>query len=106
MAAPPVRTVAARTAASASMERFAFMPPFYASAGQGRASARARFGKGSGRTQADDGVDASARRLAELDLSLIRCHQPLDDRQSQARAALAGARPPEAVEGTVALLRG
>ena len=64
MAAPPVRTVAARTAASASMERLAFMPAFYGLAGKRRASAWASFGKGSGRTQAHDGVHAAARGLA------------------------------------------
>jgi hypothetical protein len=41
-----VRAVAESTAASASMERFAFMPPLYDRAGKGRASARASFGQG------------------------------------------------------------
>jgi hypothetical protein len=60
-----------RTAASPSMERFAFMPALYGTPGKRRASARASFGKGSGRTQADHGVDAAARRLAELDLAVV-----------------------------------
>ena len=106
MAAPPVRTVAARTAASASMGRFAFMPAFYDFAGKRRASARASFGKGSGRTQADHGVDAAARRLSELDLALVGLDEPLHDREAEARAAGAGSGAPEAVERALALLRG
>ena len=81
IAAPPVRTVAARTAASASIGRFAFMPPLYATARKRGASARASFGKGSGRTQPDHGVDAAARGLAELDLAIVRSDEVPNDRQ-------------------------
>ena len=80
MAAPPVRTVAARTAASASMGRFAFMPSFYDLAGKRRASSRASFGKGSDRAQPDDRVDAAGRRLAKLDLALVGRDEPSHDR--------------------------
>jgi hypothetical protein len=83
MAAPPVRTVAARTAASRSRERLAFMPPFYAAGCQGRERGQASFGKGSGRTQPDDSVDAASPSLAEFHLSLVRRDEPLDDRQAQ-----------------------
>ena len=80
MAAPPVMTVAARTAASASMGRFAFMPAFYDLGGKRRASARESFGKGSGRTQADHRVHTAACCLAELDLALVGRDEALDDR--------------------------
>ncbi len=106
MAAPPVMTVAVRTAASASMGRFAFMPAFYDFAGKRRASARTSFGKGSGRTQADHGVHAAARCLVELDLPLVGGDEPLHDRETEARAAVTGPGAPEAVEGPLALLRG
>lgn len=84
MAAPPVMTVAARTAASASMGRFVFMPALYDVAGKRRASARASFGKGSGRTEPDYRVDAAAGRLTKLDLALVGGDQPLDDCEPEA----------------------
>ena len=82
MAAPPVMTVAARTAASASMGRFVFMPALYDVAGKRRVSARASFGKGSGRTQPNHRVDPACGRLTEFDLALVDVDEPLDDRES------------------------
>src|SRR5215470_1882128 len=106
MAAPPVRTVAARTAASASMGRSAFMHPFYASVGKRRESARASFGKPLASTEANYGVDAAAGCLVELDLAFVRGDEPLDDREAQTGAAFPGARTPEAVERPLALRAG
>ena len=79
-------------------------PAFYASACKRGASVRTSFGKRSGRTEADDGIDAPARGVAKLDFALVGRNELPDDRQPQTGTALSGAGAPKAIERTLTLV--